>query len=74
MSKLTVDVIAKERLDFGFDSIYFRYALIRDALAEERAKYTKDYTTERRKVETDKQHFWFALEELTHAHEQQNEF
>ena len=35
----TLNIIIKDRLDFGFDSIYFRYATARDELATLKARY-----------------------------------
>lgn len=64
--------LCKDRWDFGFDSIYFRYAIIRDELAYYKAAYEKQigsYEREHRKAECDKQHFYKALEQLTLAHE-----
>ena len=64
--------LCKDRCDFGFDSIYFRYAIIRDELAYYKATYERhinSYETERKKAECDKMHFYNALEQLTLAHE-----
>ena len=30
--------LAKDRMDFAFDSIYFRYAIVRDELAQMKAR------------------------------------
>lgn len=65
--------LAKDRLDFGFDSIYFRYAELCDELAtyKARAKGT-DPITERNSMSHRKMHFYNALEQLLHAHESEN--
>ena len=39
IDKDTLNIIIKDRLDFGFDSIYFRYAATRDELATLKARY-----------------------------------
>ena len=64
--------LCKDRWDFGFDSIYFRYAIIRDELAYYKAAYERNigsYEKERQRAECDKMHFYKALEQLTLAHE-----
>lgn len=68
------NTIMKDRLDFGFDSIYFRYS---EAISE--LSFFKDLEAKRnglifdRKtwVETKLMHFYNALEQLTHAHEEE---
>ena len=67
------NTLIKDRLDFGFDSIYFRYATIRDQLAYELARTSHDIESEKRKAETDKHHFYMTLEQLVHAHEAPDE-
>lgn len=66
------NTIIKDRLDFGFDSIYFRYA---EAITElsflkevEARRQGRDFN---RKSWTDTKlmHFYDALEQLVHAHE-----
>ena len=68
-----VNTLIKDRLDFGFDSIYFRYATIRDQLAYELAKTSHDIANEKRKAEADKHHFYMTLEQLVRAHEEPDE-
>ena len=66
------DKLCKDRWDFGFDSIYFRYAIVRDELAYYKAAYERhinSYETERKRAECDKMHFYNTLEQLTLAHE-----
>ena len=85
MAKLTVDInvenldtykhVLKDRLDFGFDSIYFRYAEVVDELSwlkqQEMRKDGKDFN---RKFWADgkKMHFYNCLEQLLRAHEGDN--
>lgn len=64
-----LNTVCQDRLDFGFDSIYFRYALVRDSQALLQAIVTRgDINEEQRKADIDKMHFWKALEQLTWAH------
>ncbi len=68
----SLNKLYKDRWDFGFDSIYFRYAIVRDELAYYKAAYERhidSYNTERKRAECDKMHFYRALEQLTLAHE-----
>ena len=67
-----IDRILKDRLDFGFDSIYFRYA---EAIQE--LSFFKEMEVKRLNigtfdrvdwVHTKLEHFWYALEQLTSAH------
>ena len=63
--------MAKDRLDFGFDSIYFRYAEICDELAAYKSAYERTNPVEERKnMNCRKMHFYEALEQLVHAHEE----
>ena len=67
----TLSQMAKDRLDFGFDSIYFRYAEVCDELAAYKSAY--EHTNpieERRNMSCRKMHFYEALEQLVHAHEE----
>ena len=65
------DQICKDRLDFGFDSIYFRYA---EAIQE--LSFFKDMEAKRQGRDFDRKfwvdgklmHFYLCLEQLTHAH------
>lgn len=66
------NTIIKDRLDFGFDSIYFRYA---EAIIE--LSFFKEIEAKRRGQDFDRKfwvdgklmHFYNCLEQLTHAHE-----
>lgn len=64
--------LCKDRLDFGFDSIYFRYASAIDELVRYKMRdfdhKDKDYLD--RWASNQKMHFYNALEQLTHAHEE----
>lgn len=64
------NMIMKDRLDFGFDSIYFRYAEVCDELAAYKAQANhSDPIVERQHMNGRKMHFYDALEQLLHAHE-----
>lgn len=66
--------VCKDRLDFGFDSIYFRYAEALDELAAYKALVERIYPIQARKqLSHRKQHFYMALEQLVHAHDQEEE-
>ena len=68
-----LDKIVKDRLDFGFDSIYFRYAEVCDELAVYKARANGSCTiTERAHMNGRKMHFYQALEQLLHAHESED--
>lgn len=61
--------VIKDRWDFGFDSIYFRYAEVCDELAVYKAKVNhSDLIEERRSMDGKKMHFYEALEQLLMAH------
>lgn len=64
-----LDRVIKDRLDFGFDSIYFRYAEACDELAAymSRADHI-DPIEARRRMSCRKMHFYQALEQLVQAH------
>ena len=69
-----LDKIVKDRLDFGFDSIYFRYAEVCDELAAYMARADHiDPVEARRRISGRKMHFYQALEQLVHAHPKENE-
>ena len=66
--------IEKDRLDFGFDSIYFRYAELCDELATYKAWINRtNPIDERNHMDGRKRHFYEALEQLVHAHDNQEE-
>ena len=68
------DELAKDRLDFGFDSIYFRYAEALDELAAYKAIVERiDPVQARKQLSHRKQHFYMALEQLVHAHDQEDD-
>ena len=64
-----------ERLAFGFDSIYFRYAAVVDELAHYKTKdpanMGKDFSSW---ASCQKMHFWHVLERLTGAHDLEDSF
>lgn len=67
----------KDRLDFGFDSIYFRYASVVDELAKYKEREARRQGCNHRTYEAwaqgQKMHFWDALEQLLHAHEEEKQ-
>lgn len=66
--------VCKDRLDFGFDSIYFRFAEVCDELAIYKARVEhSDPIEEKRRMNSRKQHFYMTLEQLVHAHDQEEE-
>ena len=68
-----LDKVVKDRLDFGFDSIYFRYAEVCDELAVYKARANGSCPiTERAHMNGRKMHFYQALEQLLHAHESED--
>ena len=75
LNKITISVkdydkIIKDRMDFGFDSIYFRYAEVCDELAAYKSRvHGSSADVEQRAMWARKQHFYNALEQLLMAHE-----
>lgn len=68
-----LNTICKDRLDFGFDSIYFRYAELCDELAAYQAHYEHINPIQARKnLNFKKMHFYNALEQFTQAHKDDN--
>ena len=66
--------VCKDRLDFGFDSIYFRFAEVCDELAMYKARVERtDPIEEKRRMNSRKQHFYMTLEQLVHAHDQEDD-
>ena len=64
-----LDKVIKDRLDFGFDSIYFRYAEVCDELAAYQSVVDHVPAQEARKrMNGRKMHFYQALEQLVQAH------
>ena len=70
ISKEEHQKLVTDRLAFGFDSIYFRYAAAVDELARYKAKdpanIGKDFLNW---ASCQKMHFYHVLEQLTGAHE-----
>lgn len=76
MTKLIDELIEakKDRWDFGFDSIYFRYAEVCDELALYKAQVNRtNVFDEHRAMNIRKMHFYNTLEQLLHAHPDQEE-
>ena len=66
--------VCKDRLDFGFDSIYFRFAEVCDELAMYKARVERtDPIEEKRRMNSRKRHFYMTLEQLVHAHDQEDD-
>ena len=67
--------LVAERLAFGFDSIYFRYAAAVDELARYKAKDPanrgRDFSNW---ANCQKMHFYNVLEQLTGAHDLEDSF
>jgi hypothetical protein len=65
--------VCKDRLDFGFDSIYFRYSEVVEELSwykEKEAFKNGQYNFNRKNwCDTKRMHFYGCLEQLLHAHE-----
>lgn len=73
ISKDDYEKITKDRIDFGFDSIYFRYTEVCDELAAYKAKvHGSDPNKERTYMNGRKQHFYEALEQLLMIHEKED--
>lgn len=71
--KEEIEQVYKDRLDFGFDSIYFRYAcaieeLSRYKMGEKTNPHYNDKGYWDRWANDKKMHFYTTLEQLTHAH------
>ena len=72
VEKNELEILLKDRLDFGFDSLYFRYAELCDELAAYKAYVNHtDAITERQHMSHRKMHFYNTLEQLVHAHDQE---
>ena len=70
ISKDDYEKIIKDRIDFGFDSIYFRYAELCDEIAMYKAIFNHtDPIQERKNMDGKKMHFYKTLEQLIHAHD-----
>ena len=74
IDRANFNILCKDRLDFGFDSIYFRYAEALDELATYKAIVEKiDPVLVRKQLSHRKMHFYNVLEQLLHAHDQEDE-
>ena len=72
VEKKDVQALMKDRLDFGFDSLYFRYAELCDELAAYMSRLNgTDPVKEMRTMNHRKMHFYHTLEQLVHAHDQE---
>lgn len=67
-----VNKVLKDRLDFGFDSIYFRYAEAIDELSLYQVMY-EHLTPQETKMRANnkKMHFYNTLEQLLQAHQEE---
>ena len=67
-----VNKVLKDRLDFGFDSIYFRYAEAIDELSLYKVMY-EHLTPREAKTQANnkKMHFYNTLEQLLQAHQEE---
>jgi hypothetical protein len=63
--------LIKDRNDFGFDSIYFRYAMAIDEIVRLR-KIVERPDSEKLKhyADTQKEHFYHTLEQWTQTHKE----
>ena len=71
----TLDKITQDRLDFGFDSIYFRYSEAIEELSyykEREAHKECTHFDRKRWAEGRKMHFYNTLEQLLQAHQKNN--
>ena len=70
------NTLCKDRLDFGFDSIYFRYSEAIEELSwfkEAEARRNGNVSFNRKNwCDTRRQHFYMCLEQLTRAHQQED--
>jgi hypothetical protein len=73
LTKEDFNALCKDRLDFGFDSIYFRYSELVEELSwfkVEEARKKGDYNFDRKRwCDTKRMHFYGCLEQLLRAHE-----
>ena len=69
-----LDQIKKDRLDFGFDSIYFRYSELVEELSwhkEIEARRQNEHFNRGAWCTSKRMHFYECLEQLVHAHQDQ---
>ena len=72
LSREDFNTICKDRLDFGFDSIYFRYSEAIEELSwfkELEARREGRNFDRKSWCTTHRQHFYMCLEQLLHAHD-----
>jgi hypothetical protein len=68
--------LSKDRLDFGFDSIYFRYSEAIEELSyykEQEARRMGEHFDRKRFCDSRKMHFYGCLEQLLRAHEEEKD-
>ena len=71
-----LDQIKKDRLDFGFDSIYFRYSELVEELSwhkEIEARRQNEHFNRGAWCTSKRMHFYECLEQLVHAHQEVKE-
>lgn len=74
ISNITLNQLIQDRNDFGFDSIYCRYAEVCDELAAYQSVVDHVPAHEARKrMNSRKAHFYMALEQFVHAHPKEGE-
>ena len=81
VAKTWIDVkdleqLTKDRLDFGFDSIYFRYSEIVEELSwhkELQAIHKKENFNRKAWCDSKRMHFYHCLEQLVNAHPQKED-
>lgn len=74
VSREELNQLAKDRLDFGFDSIYFRYSEAIEELSyykEQEARRMGEHFDRKRFCDSRKMHFYSCLEQLLQAHKQE---
>lgn len=72
----TLNQLCKDRLDFGFDSIFFRYAEAIEELGhykEKEARRNGESFDKKRFCDGRKLHFYNCLEQLLRTHEEGND-
>ena len=74
VEKNELEILLKDRLDFGFDSIYFRYSEVIEELSWykeiEARRGNRDFNREAW-CDSKRMHFYGCLEQLVHAHDQE---
>lgn len=71
VSREELNQIVKDRLDFGFDSIYFRYSEAIEELSyykEQESRRAGEHFDRKRFCDGRKMHFYNCLEQLLQAH------